>query len=240
MIIVKDLHKKYGDHEVLRGIDYRVEEQEVVCLIGPSGSGKSTFLRCLNGLETITSGEVSVNGHLVSDRKTDINTVRREVGMVFQHFNLFPHLKVLDNVMLAPTKVAGVSKEQARAKAIELLDKVGLKDKTHAYPANLSGGQQQRVAIARALAMDPVVMLFDEPTSALDPEIVGEVLTVMQDLAREGMTMVVVTHEMGFAREVADRAVFMDGGLIVEEGDPAQVFGDPQHARTRNFLSKVL
>jgi polar amino acid transport system ATP-binding protein/glutamine transport system ATP-binding protein len=240
MIIVKDLHKKYGAHEVLRGIDYRVEEQEVVCLIGPSGSGKSTFLRCLNGLESITSGEVSVNGHMVSDRKTDINTVRREVGMVFQHFNLFPHLKVLDNVMLAPTKVAGVGKEQARAKALELLDKVGLKDKTHAYPANLSGGQQQRVAIARALAMDPVVMLFDEPTSALDPEIVGEVLAVMQDLAREGMTMVVVTHEMGFAREVADRAVFMDGGVIVEQGDPAQVFGDPQHDRTRNFLSKVL
>ena len=240
MIIVKDLHKKYGDNEVLRGIDYRVEEQEVVCLIGPSGSGKSTFLRCLNGLETITSGEVSVNGHVVSDRRTDINTVRREVGMVFQHFNLFPHLKVLDNVMLAPTKVAGVRKEQARTKALELLEKVGLKDKSHAYPANLSGGQQQRVAIARALAMDPVVMLFDEPTSALDPEIVGEVLTVMKDLAREGMTMVVVTHEMGFAREVADRAVFMDGGVIVEQGDPAQVFGDPQHDRTRNFLSKVL
>lgn len=240
MIIVKDLHKKFGTNEVLRGIDCRVEEQEVVCLIGPSGSGKSTFLRCLNGLETITSGEVTVNGHLVSDRKTDINTVRQQVGMVFQHFNLFPHLKVLDNIMLAPVKVAGVSREEAREKAVNLLAKVGLKDKTHAYPASLSGGQQQRVAIARALAMDPKVMLFDEPTSALDPEIVGEVLAVMQDLAREGMTMVVVTHEMGFAREVADRAIFMDGGVIVEEGSPSQVFGDPQHPRTQNFLSKVL
>lgn len=240
MIIVKDLHKKFGTNEVLRGIDCRVEEQEVVCLIGPSGSGKSTFLRCLNGLETITSGEVTVNGHVVSDRKTDINTVRQQVGMVFQHFNLFPHLKVLDNIMLAPVKVAGVSREEARDKAVNLLAKVGLKDKTHAYPASLSGGQQQRVAIARALAMDPKVMLFDEPTSALDPEIVGEVLAVMQDLAREGMTMVVVTHEMGFAREVADRAIFMDGGVIVEEGSPSQVFGDPQHPRTQNFLSKVL
>jgi polar amino acid transport system ATP-binding protein/glutamine transport system ATP-binding protein len=240
MIIVKDLHKKFGANEVLRGIDCRVEEQEVVCLIGPSGSGKSTFLRCLNGLETITSGEVTVNGHLVSDRKTDINTVRQQVGMVFQHFNLFPHLKVLDNIMLAPVKVGGVSRDEAREKAISLLAKVGLKDKTHAYPASLSGGQQQRVAIARALAMDPKVMLFDEPTSALDPEIVGEVLAVMQDLAREGMTMVVVTHEMGFAREVADRAIFMDGGVIVEEGSPSQVFGAPQHPRTQNFLSKVL
>ena len=240
MIIVKDLHKKFGTNEVLRGIDCRVEEQEVVCLIGPSGSGKSTFLRCLNGLETITSGEVTVNGHVVSDRKTDINTVRQQVGMVFQHFNLFPHLKVLDNIMLAPVKVAGVSREEARDKAVNLLAKVGLKDKTHAYPASLSGGQQQRVAIARALAMDPKVMLFDEPTSALDPEIVGEVLAVMQDLAREGMTMVVVTHEMGFARQVADRAIFMDGGVIVEEGSPSQVFGDPQHPRTQNFLSKVL
>jgi glutamine transport system ATP-binding protein len=240
MIIVKDLHKKYGDHEVLRGIDYRVEEQEVVCLIGPSGSGKSTFLRCLNGLESITSGTVSVNGHDIADGKTDIITVRRQVGMVFQHFNLFPHLKVIDNVTLAPTKVGGVRKEQAREKALALLDKVGLADKVNAYPANLSGGQQQRVAIARALAMDPTVMLFDEPTSALDPEIVGEVLTVMKDLAREGMTMVVVTHEMGFAREVADRVAFMDGGVIVEEGTPAQVFGSPQNERTQAFLGKVL
>jgi polar amino acid transport system ATP-binding protein/glutamine transport system ATP-binding protein len=240
MIIVKDLHKKYGDNEVLRGIDCRVEESEVVCLIGPSGSGKSTFLRCLNGLETITSGTASVNGHVIGDGKTDINAVRRQVGMVFQHFNLFPHLRVLDNIMLAPVKVAGVNKDQAREKALALLDKVGLRDKVNAYPANLSGGQQQRVAIARALAMDPTVMLFDEPTSALDPEIVGEVLAVMQDLAREGMTMMVVTHEMGFAREVADRVVFMDGGVVVEKGTPDQVFGDPQHERTRGFLSKVL
>ncbi len=240
MIIVKDLHKKFGNHEVLRGIDARVDEQEVVCLIGPSGSGKSTFLRCLNGLETITSGSVSVNGHVISDPATDIDVVRREVGMVFQHFNLFPHLRVVDNVMLAPTKVSKVAKDQAREKALALLAKVGLEDKTNAYPGSLSGGQQQRVAIARALAMDPALMLFDEPTSALDPEIVGEVLTVMKDLAREGMTMVVVTHEMGFAREVADRAIFMDGGVVVEEGLPAQVFGDPQQDRTRNFLSKVL
>jgi ABC-type polar amino acid transport system ATPase subunit len=240
MIVVKDLHKKFGANEVLRGIDCEVAEKEVVCLIGPSGSGKSTFLRCLNGLETITSGTVSVNNHMVSDSRTDINVVRRQVGMVFQHFNLFPHLRVVDNVTLAPTKVSGVPREQAREKALALLDKVGLGDKTHAYPGSLSGGQQQRVAIARALAMDPTVMLFDEPTSALDPEIVGEVLTVMQTLAREGMTMVVVTHEMGFAREVADRAIFMDGGVVVEEGPPAQVFGAPRHERTRNFLSKVL
>ncbi len=240
MIIVKDLHKTFGTHEVLRGVDARVDEQEVVCLIGPSGSGKSTFLRCLNGLETITSGSVSVNGHVLTDPATDIDVVRREVGMVFQHFNLFPHLRVVDNVMLAPTKVSKVAKDEARDKALALLAKVGLEDKTHAYPGSLSGGQQQRVAIARALAMDPALMLFDEPTSALDPEIVGEVLTVMKGLAREGMTMVVVTHEMGFAREVADRAIFMDGGVVVEEGLPAQVFGDPQQDRTRDFLSKVL
>ena len=240
MITVKDLHKKYGNTEVLKGIDCHVREQEVVCLIGPSGSGKSTFLRCLNGLETITSGMVSVNSHVLTDGKTDINVVRQQVGMVFQHFNLFPHLRVIDNVMLAPVKVARMPKEEAREKALALLAKVGLGDKTNAYPSNLSGGQQQRVAIARALAMNPAVMLFDEPTSALDPEIVGEVLTVMKDLAREGMTMVVVTHEMGFAREVADRAIFMDDGVVVEEGAPAQVFGDPQHARTRLFLSKVL
>jgi polar amino acid transport system ATP-binding protein/glutamine transport system ATP-binding protein len=239
MIIVKDLHKKFGSNEVLKGIDCQVAEQEVVCLIGPSGSGKSTLLRCLNGLESITSGSVTVNGHELS-AKTDINAVRREVGMVFQHFNLFPHLKVVDNVMLAPMKVLKVSKEEARERALALLGKVGLGDKTHAYPGSLSGGQQQRVAIARALAMNPALMLFDEPTSALDPEIVGEVLTVMKDLAREGMTMVVVTHEMGFAREVGDRAIFMDGGVVVEEGPPAQVFGDPQHGRTKDFLSKVL
>ncbi len=240
MIIVKDLHKKYGSTEVLKGIDCHIHEQEVVCLIGPSGSGKSTFLRCLNGLESITSGTVSVNSHVLTDTKTDINVVRQQVGMVFQHFNLFPPLRVIDNVMLAPVKVARLPKEEAREKALALLAKVGLADKTNAYPSNLSGGQQQRVAIARALAMNPAVMLFDEPTSALDPEIVGEVLTVMKDLAREGMTMVVVTHEMGFAREVADRAIFMDGGVVVEEGAPAQVFGNPQHARTKLFLSKVL
>jgi len=240
MIIVKDLHKKYGSNEVLRGIDCHVDEQEVVCLIGPSGSGKSTLLRCLNGLEGITSGSVSVNDHEIANGKTDINAVRREVGMVFQHFNLFPHLKVVDNVMLAPMKVLKISKAEARERALALLGKVGLADKTHAYPGSLSGGQQQRVAIARALAMNPAVMLFDEPTSALDPEIVGEVLAVMKDLAREGMTMVVVTHEMGFAREVADRAIFMDDGVVVEEGLPAQVFGAPQHTRTKNFLSKVL
>ena len=240
MIIVKDLHKKYGSTEVLKGIDCHVQEKEVVCLIGPSGSGKSTFLRCLNGLESITSGTVSVNSHVITDARTDINVVRQQVGMVFQHFNLFPHLRVIDNVMLGPVKVARLPKDEAREKALALLAKVGLADKTNAYPSNLSGGQQQRVAIARALAMNPAVMLFDEPTSALDPEIVGEVLTVMKDLAREGMTMVVVTHEMGFAREVADRAIFMDGGVVVEEGAPAQVFGDPQHTRTQLFLSKVL
>jgi ABC-type polar amino acid transport system ATPase subunit len=240
MISVQNLRKTFGDHEVLKGIDCHVKEQDVVCLIGPSGSGKSTLLRCLNGLETITSGSAIVNGHEIADRKTNINAVRRDVGMVFQHFNLFPHLRVIDNVMLAPTKVAKISQDEARGTAKQLLAKVGLADKTHAYPGSLSGGQMQRVAIARALAMNPKVMLFDEPTSALDPEIVGEVLAVMKDLAREGMTMVVVTHEMGFAREVADRAIFMDDGLIVEEGEPAELFGDPQHKRTQSFLSKVL
>jgi len=240
MITVKDLHKNFGSNEVLKGIDCHVDEQEVVCLIGPSGSGKSTLLRCLNGLELATSGTIEVNGHTITDKKTDVNVVRQQVGMVFQHFNLFPHLKVVDNVMLAPLKVGKVSKDEARSRAAALLAKVGLEDKTNAYPGSLSGGQQQRVAIARALAMNPAVMLFDEPTSALDPEIVGEVLAVMKDLAREGMTMVVVTHEMGFAREVGDRAVFMDGGVIVEQGPPSQVFGSPQHTRTQNFLSKVL
>ena len=240
MITVKDLHKNFGSNEVLKGIDCHVDEQEVVCLIGPSGSGKSTLLRCLNGLEMATSGTIEVNGHTITDKKTDVNVVRQQVGMVFQHFNLFPHLKVVDNVMLAPLKVGKVSKDEARSRAAALLAKVGLEDKTNAYPGSLSGGQQQRVAIARALAMNPAVMLFDEPTSALDPEIVGEVLAVMKDLAREGMTMVVVTHEMGFAREVGDRAVFMDGGVIVEQGPPSQVFGSPQHTRTQNFLSKVL
>jgi ABC-type polar amino acid transport system ATPase subunit len=240
MIFVKDLYKKFGQVEILKGINCHVREQEVVCVIGPSGSGKSTFLRCLNALETMTSGSVSINGHVLNESKTDINVVRQQVGMVFQQFNLFPHLKVIDNVMLAPRKVSKVSEEKARVRATELLAKVGLADKIDSYPGSLSGGQMQRVAIARALAMDPKVMLFDEPTSALDPETVGEVLAVMKDLARDGMTMVVVTHEMGFAREVADRVIFIDEGQIVEEGAPQQVFNTPQHARTQKFLSKVL
>ncbi|MGO4856307.1 amino acid ABC transporter ATP-binding protein [Arthrobacter sp. 2MCAF14] len=240
MISVQDLHKKFGSLEVLKGIDCHVKEQEVVCVIGPSGSGKSTFLRCLNVLEEITSGAIVINGHTLTDSTTNINLVRTEVGMVFQHFNLFPHLSVLENIMLAPVRVAKTKKADARSRAEMLLDKVGLTSKRDAYPINLSGGQQQRVAIARALAMDPKVMLFDEPTSALDPEIVGEVLTVMKDLARDGMTMVVVTHEMGFAREVADRVIFMDQGLIVEEGTPDEIFGAPKNPRTQNFLSKVL
>ena len=240
MIFVEDLHKKFGNLEVLRGIDCHIREQEVVCVIGPSGSGKSTFLRCLNGLESITSGTVTINGHSLNDSRIDINLVRQQVGMVFQLFNLFPHLKVIDNVMLAPQKVSKATKEAAHEKAVALLAKVGLTDKTDSYPSALSGGQMQRVAIARALAMDPKVMLFDEPTSALDPEIVGEVLAVMKNLAKEGMTMIVVTHEMGFAREVADRVIFMDQGMIVEEGSPEQIFGDPQHVRTKEFLSKIL
>lgn len=240
MIVVKDLHKKFGSLEVLKGINCRVEEQEVVCVIGPSGSGKSTFLRCLNALESITSGSVVINGHALTDSKTNVNLVRQQVGMVFQLFNLFPHLKVIDNVMLAPQKVSKLNEDVAREKAVALLAKVGLTDKTDVYPNALSGGQMQRVAIARALAMDPKVMLFDEPTSALDPEIVGEVLTVMKDLAKEGMTMIVVTHEMGFAREVADRVIFMDQGMIVEEGTPAQIFSNPQNFRTKEFLSKIL
>jgi ABC-type polar amino acid transport system ATPase subunit len=240
VIFVTNLNKKFGPNHVLKGVDCHIREREVVCVIGPSGSGKSTFLRCMNGLETITSGSIVINKHTLNDSKTNINLVRQEVGMVFQHFNLFPHLRVIDNVMLAPLKVNRTSKEEARAKAEMLLAKVGLAQKMDAYPGNLSGGQMQRVAIARALAMDPKIMLFDEPTSALDPEIVGEVLTVMKDLASEGMTMVVVTHEMGFAREVADRVIFMDQGLIVEEGSPDQIFTSPQHDRTQGFLSKVL
>ena len=240
MIFVEDLHKKFGNLEVLRGIDCHIREQEVVCVIGPSGSGKSTFLRCLNGLESITSGTVTINGHSLNDSRIDINLVRQQVGMVFQLFNLFPHLRVIENVMLAPQKVSKATKEAAHEKAVALLAKVGLTDKTDSYPSALSGGQMQRVAIARALAMDPKVMLFDEPTSALDPEIVGEVLAVMKNLAKEGMTMIVVTHEMGFAREVADRVIFMDQGMIVEEGSPEQIFGDPQHVRTKEFLSKIL
>lgn len=240
MIFVENLNKKFGPNHVLKGVDCHIREREVVCVIGPSGSGKSTFLRCMNGLESISSGSIIINKHRLDDAKTNINLVRQEAGMVFQHFNLFPHLKVIDNVMLAPLKVGKVSKEEARAKAEMLLAKVGLAAKMDTFPGSLSGGQMQRVAIARALAMDPKIMLFDEPTSALDPEIVGEVLTVMKDLAHEGMTMVVVTHEMGFAREVADRVLFMDQGLIVEEGTPEQIFSSPRHARTQGFLSKVL
>ncbi|MFE1627464.1 amino acid ABC transporter ATP-binding protein [Brevibacillus reuszeri] len=239
-IQVKDLHKSYGKLEVLKGIDCEIKEGEVVCVIGPSGSGKSTFLRCLNLLEQITSGQVLIGQHDITNAKTDINMVRTEVGMVFQQFNLFPHKTALENVMLAPVIVKHESKEAARAKALELLAKVGLKEKADSYPGNLSGGQMQRVAIARALAMNPKIILFDEPTSALDPELVGEVLNVMKDLAQEGMTMVVVTHEMGFAREVADRVIFMDQGYIIEEGNPEEIFRAPKNERTQAFLRKVI
>jgi glutamine transport system ATP-binding protein len=240
IIQVKNLHKYYGNLEVLKGIDCTITEGEVVCVIGPSGSGKSTFLRCLNRLEEITSGQVIINGHDLTTPNVDINKVRTEVGMVFQRFNLFPHKTVLDNVALAPLKVLKMNESEAKQKALMLLDKVGLKDKANVYPEKLSGGQMQRVAIARALAMNPKIMLFDEPTSALDPELVGEVLSVMKDLAKEGMTMVVVTHEMGFAKEVADRVIFMDKGIIQEEDKPEAIFTDPKNERTREFLSKVL
>ncbi len=240
IITVHDLHKSFGDLEVLRGIDCVVEQNEVVCVVGPSGSGKSTFLRCLNLLEPITSGSVTINGHELNDPKINLATVRQDVGMVFQQFNVFPHMSVLDNIMLAPTKVLKLSTSEARDRAMALLDKVGLTDKADVFPSKLSGGQNQRVAIARALAMQPQVMLFDEPTSALDPETVGEVLEVMKALAEESMTMVVVTHEMGFAREVADRVIFIDHGRIVEEGTPTEVFDHTQHERTQAFLSKVL
>ena len=239
-ITVKNLKKNFGPLEVLKDINLEIEEGEVVCLIGPSGSGKSTFLRCLNRLEDITDGLVMVDGHLMSDKKIDLNKIRENIGMVFQHFNLFPHLTVLENITIAPVELKKMTKAQAREKAMELLNKVGLAEKAEVYPAQLSGGQKQRVAIARALAMGPDIMLFDEPTSALDPEMVGEVLEVMKQLAAEGMTMVVVTHEMGFAREVADRVVFMDGGYIVEEGTPEEVFGHPKEERTISFLNKVL
>ena len=239
-ITVKQLKKSFGDLEVLKDISIEIKEGEVVCMIGPSGSGKSTFLRCLNRLEKITSGEVVVDGHPISDPNTNINKVRENIGMVFQHFNLFPHLTVKENITLAPTELKLMGKEEAGRKALELLARVGLADKAEAYPGQLSGGQKQRVAIARSLAMNPDIMLFDEPTSALDPEMVGEVLEVMKQLAADGMTMVVVTHEMGFAREVADRVVFMDDGYIVEEGTPDEVFGNPREERTRSFLDKVL
>ncbi|QIZ06732.1 amino acid ABC transporter ATP-binding protein [Priestia megaterium] len=240
MIQVKNLKKSFGKNEVLKDINVTVKNQEVVVVIGPSGSGKSTFLRCINMLETITGGHVLIEGIDLTDKETDINKVRTEVGMVFQQFNLFPHKKVIENIMLAPMKVRNIPKEKARVKGLELLRKVGLEDKADAYPDSLSGGQKQRVAIARALAMEPKIMLFDEPTSALDPEMVGEVLEVMKDLAKEGMTMVVVTHEMGFAKEVGDRVIFMDGGLIVEENVPNELFDHPKEERTKAFLSKVL
>ncbi|GAB3795634.1 amino acid ABC transporter ATP-binding protein [Virgibacillus kimchii] len=240
MIEVKNLYKKFGDLEVLKDINCKVDESEVVCVIGPSGSGKSTFLRCLNMLEEMTSGDVIIDGDHLNDKKVNINEIRAEVGMVFQQFNLFPHKTVMENIMLAPQKVRQISKEDAKKRAVALLDKVGLADKDDNYPSQLSGGQQQRVAIARALAMEPKVMLFDEPTSALDPELVGEVLEVMKQLALEGMTMVVVTHEMGFAKEVGDRVLFMDHGRIEEEGDPEQIFSNPTSERTKEFLRKVL
>ena len=239
-IVVRNLKKNFGRLEVLKDINLEIGEGEVACLIGPSGSGKSTFLRCLNRLEDITGGLVMVDGHAMSDKKINLNKIRENIGMVFQHFNLFPHLTVMENITIAPVELKKMTKAEAREKAMELLDKVGLADKADAYPAQLSGGQKQRVAIARALAMNPDIMLFDEPTSALDPEMVGEVLEVMKQLAADGMTMVVVTHEMGFAREVADRVIFMDGGYIVEEGTPEEVFGHPKEERTISFLNKVL
>ena len=238
MIEIKKLYKSYGDNEVLKGIDQTVSEAEVLCIVGPSGSGKSTMLRCINLLEVPTSGEVYIDGELVTSQ--NINEIRTKMGMVFQNFNLFPHMTVLENVTCAPINVKGVSKADAEAKAMELLTRVGLDNKANAYPRSLSGGQQQRVAIARALAMDPEIMLFDEPTSALDPEMVGEVLDVMKDLAKEGLAMIVVTHEMGFAKEVADKVIFMDEGVIVEQGTPEDVLVNPSEERTKNFLSKVL
>ena len=239
MILVKNLHKSFGELEVLKGIDCHIREKEVVVVIGPSGSGKSTFLRCLNKLEEPTSGEIVVDG-IPLNSEVNVNAIRREVGMVFQRFNLFPHMTAIQNIVLAPEVVRKTNKQEARKVGLELLAKVGLSEKADQYPDRLSGGQQQRVAIARALAMKPKVMLFDETTSALDPEMVGEVLSVMKDLAREGMTMVVVTHEMGFAREVGDRVIFMDEGVIMEEGEPNEVFANPKNPRTQAFLSKIL
>ena len=239
MIDIENLHKSFGDAHILKGIDLHIKEKEVVVIIGPSGSGKSTLLRCINYLERPTSGTVSVDG-IILGSEANINDVRKEVGMVFQRFNLFPHMTVLANIMLAPMKVRQMPKEEAEERARKLLARVGLADKAESYPQQLSGGQQQRVAIARALAMKPKVMLFDEPTSALEPEMVGEVLDVMKSLAKEGMTMVIVTHEMGFAREVGDRVLFVDDGRILEQGTPEAVFEHPQEERTKNFLSKVL
>lgn len=240
MIKVIDLHKYFGDLEVLKGINTEIKKGEVVCVIGPSGSGKSTFLRCLNLLEIPTKGEILINGVSLTDNMKNLDELRKNVGMVFQQFNLFPHMKVIDNITLAPIKVLKMNKEEAVSRAMELLGKVGLTDKANVYPSKLSGGQKQRVAIARAMAMNPDIMLFDEPTSALDPEMVGEVLEVIKALAYEGMTMVIVTHEMGFAREVSDRILFMDEGIIYEEGKPSEIFNNPQRPRTKEFLSKVL
>jgi glutamine transport system ATP-binding protein len=239
-ILVEHLIKRYGDNTVLNDINVSIKEGDVVCVIGPSGSGKSTFLRCLNQLEEATSGDIIIDGANLTDRNTDINKVRQHIGMVFQHFNLFPHLSILQNIVLAPTDLGRLSKQEAEAKALSLLEQVGLADKKDAYPESLSGGQKQRVAIARALAMNPDIMLFDEPTSALDPEMVGDVLNVMKDLAKQGMTMVIVTHEMGFAKEVANRVMFIDGGNFLEDGTPQQVFENPQNPRTKDFLDKVL
>ena len=237
---VEHLKKNFGDLEVLKDLSVEVQEGEVVCIIGPSGSGKSTFLRCMNALEEITGGKVIIDDFDLTDPKQDINKVRENIGMVFQQFNLFPHLTVLENITLAPKELKKESNESSQKRALELLETVGLSEKANDYPKSLSGGQKQRVAIARALAMDPDIMLFDEPTSALDPEMVGDVLEVMQKLADQGMTMLVVTHEMGFAKEVADRVIFMDGGYIIEEGKPEDVFNNPQNERTKNFLEKVL
>ncbi len=240
MIDVKNLTKNFGDLEVLRGVNQHIGKGERVVLIGPSGSGKSTFLRCLNLLETPSSGEIIFEGQSITDEKRDINKIRQRMGMVFQHFNLFPNMTILKNITLAPVRTGLMTREQAEKEARELLKRVGLEDKADSYPVQLSGGQKQRIAIVRALCMKPDVMLFDEPTSALDPEMVGEVLDVMKELAKSGMTMVCVTHEMGFAREVADRVLFMDGGVIVEEGTPEEIFGNPQEKRTQDFLNKVL
>ena len=240
MIEVKSLKKQFGSLEVLKGIDQRIEQGEKVVIIGPSGSGKSTFLRCLNLLEQPTAGDIFIDNECITDKNININKVREKMGMVFQQFNLFPHLSVMDNITLAPIKVRKMSKEDAEKKAMELLNRVGLADKASNYPPQLSGGQQQRIAIARALAMEPEIMLFDEPTSALDPEMVGEVLAVMKDLANAGMTMVVVTHEMGFAREVGSRVLFMDEGYVLEDDTPENVFNSPKHKRTKEFLAKIL
>ncbi len=240
MIEIKDLHKSFGTLEVLKGITDSVQKGEVVVIIGPSGSGKSTYLRCINRMEEPTSGQIVIDNKDIMDKDVDINTIRQRVGMVFQHFNLFPNMTVLENITLAPMKVKGLSKEEAEKVAYQLLDKVGLREKSGEYPNKLSGGQKQRIAIARALAMNPEVMLFDEPTSALDPEMVKEVLDVIKDLAKEGMTMMIVTHEMGFAKEVGTRLVFMDEGVILEEGNPKEIFEQPKEERTKLFFSKVL